>query len=157
MLHNYEDHSGGRIWVLWNGAAIQMHSVKTTSQLIHLDCTELISGKVSHLTAHSTFYSTVQSAWNSDVQGTPLFVLCQKLRVVKAALKVWNRDDFGTIHHRVQCAASVLHVAQLNLSTDPMNNEYGKREKQAREDYLHSLRMEASYAKQLAKQHCLGP
>ncbi|MQM00346.1 hypothetical protein Taro_033080 [Colocasia esculenta] len=300
MCHNYDEHPGGRIWVLWNGATVQLHYVKVTSQLIHLDCTELPSGRLSHLTVvygsnlayerkmlwqdigslsttislpwlivgdfncvryadekigvkkltssylrdfnncidqaflmdlkivgktlswsnhsvgirriacrldralvnqcwldsfqdsyvsygdtlhsdhaqltifteeliaggpkpfrfftmwaqHESFHSTVQNAWSLDAQGTPLFVLSQKLRAVKEALKVWNRNVFGRIHRRVHDAASVLHDAQEKLAADPMNNEYTAKENQAQEDYLHSLRMETSYARQRAKQHC---
>ncbi|MQL91120.1 hypothetical protein Taro_023718 [Colocasia esculenta] len=99
-------------------------------------------------TQHTDFISVVQAAWSLDVQGTPLFVLYQKLRTVKKALKIWNRDVFGKIHQWVDCAATILHDAQHKLATDPMNCGYAESEKQARENYLHSLCMETSYAQQ---------
>ncbi|MQL99420.1 hypothetical protein Taro_032143 [Colocasia esculenta] len=104
---------------------------------------------------HDNFLPTVEQAWQSQVLGSPLFVLYQKLRAVKAALKVWNRMEFGEIHHKVESATKVFHIAQEKLDVDPMNDDYAEKEKQAREDYLQSLCMEDSYAKQRAKQHWL--
>lgn len=30
-----------------------------------------------------------------------MFVLNQKLKLRKSKLKIWNKEDFGNIHHRV--------------------------------------------------------
>ncbi|MQL95135.1 hypothetical protein Taro_027799 [Colocasia esculenta] len=65
---------------------------------------------------HDSFRSIVQRAWNTHFQGTPLFVLCKKLRAVKLALKVWNQEEFGPIHHKVAHAGEFLHQAQAQLA-----------------------------------------
>ncbi|MQM16875.1 hypothetical protein Taro_049836 [Colocasia esculenta] len=104
---------------------------------------------------HESFSSIVQQARDSHFQGTPLFVLCKKLRVVKLALKAWNREEFGPVHHKVAYAREALHQAQSDLAHDPMNNDLIHKENQAREAYLTSFNMERAYAQQRAKQHWL--
>ncbi|MQM12386.1 hypothetical protein Taro_045303 [Colocasia esculenta] len=104
---------------------------------------------------HASFRSIVQGAWNTKIQGTPLFVLCKKLKAVKLALKVWNREEFGPIHHKVSHASDILHKAQGHLADDPLNDHLIHNENQAREDYLNCLKMEGAFAQQRAKQHWL--
>ncbi|MQM22137.1 hypothetical protein Taro_055185 [Colocasia esculenta] len=65
---------------------------------------------------HNSFPSIVHQAWSSHFLGTPIFVLCKKLRAVKMALKVWNRDEFGPIQQKVSYASELLHQAQLELA-----------------------------------------
>ncbi|MQM23789.1 hypothetical protein Taro_056859 [Colocasia esculenta] len=104
---------------------------------------------------HESFRSIVHQAWTTHFQGTPLFILCQKLRIVKLALKVWNREVFGPIQKKVSYACDVLHQVQLELASNPMNEQLIQKEKQAREAYLTCLNMEGTYAQQRAKQHWL--
>ncbi|MQM15348.1 hypothetical protein Taro_048289 [Colocasia esculenta] len=104
---------------------------------------------------HSEFMPIVEKAWATQIRGTPLFVLCQKLRAMKNALKLWNRDEFGNIFQKVATASDVLHKTQQALAADPSNERCIVSEVQAREAYLSSLRMEADYAHQKAKQHWL--
>ncbi|MQM17125.1 hypothetical protein Taro_050093 [Colocasia esculenta] len=104
---------------------------------------------------HDSFRSIVQRAWKTHFQGTPLFVLCKKLRAVKLALKVWNREEFGPIHHKVAHAGEFLHQAQAQLADDSMNDHLIPNESQAWEAYLTCLNMEGAYVQQRAKQHWL--
>ena len=77
---------------------------------------------------HPTFLKIVKEAWTSDVLGTPMYRLTQKLKRVKASLKVFNFHSFGMLGERVVKARKTLEQAQtavLNNPTDPvlMDNE----------------------------------
>ena len=72
---------------------------------------------------HPTFLEILKEAWTSDVLGTPMYRLTQKLKRVKASLKAFNFHSFGMLGERVVEARKTLEQAQtivLNNPTDPM-------------------------------------
>ena len=72
---------------------------------------------------HPTFLEIVKEAWTSDVLGTPMYKLTQKLKRVKASLKAFNFHSFGKLCERVVEARKTLEQAQtavLNNPTDPV-------------------------------------
>ncbi|KAK1311791.1 hypothetical protein QJS10_CPA07g00480 [Acorus calamus] len=48
---------------------------------------------------HPSFSATVQSAWNLNVSGNPLYCFIAKLSNLKRILKIWNRDIYGPIQN----------------------------------------------------------
>jgi hypothetical protein len=66
---------------------------------------------------HPQFLDVIRSAWNVNVHGSPPYILCQKLKACKAALKEWNTNTFGNIITTVQFCRkelmSLQHVLQL--------------------------------------------
>jgi len=54
----------------------------------------------------------IASAWRPNVVGTSYFILAQKLKSTKAALKVWNSIYVGNIQHRIHTLLSQLDVLQ---------------------------------------------
>lgn len=46
------------------------------------------------------------------VRGNPMFIVVQKLKAVKAALKKWNTLVFGRTNERVIRAGEQLHLVQ---------------------------------------------
>lgn len=47
-----------------------------------------------------------------------MFVLAQKLQILKAKLKVWNKNCFLDMHIRVDVATNNLKHIQESISTD---------------------------------------
>lgn len=43
----------------------------------------------------------VQEAWRAKVKGNEMYVLMQKLRIVKGALTQWNKDRIGNVVDKV--------------------------------------------------------
>ena len=48
--------------------------------------------------------------------------VCQKLRKLKASLKLLNKKDLSDISTRVQIAKTNLDLIQYKLDKDPMNS-----------------------------------
>jgi hypothetical protein len=62
---------------------------------LHPDCSDLIS-----------------DCWNTLVVGCPMVILSQKLKNLKAKLKVWNKEKFGNVHDLVSNAELKLQQIQ---------------------------------------------
>lgn len=62
----------------------------------------------------------VQQAWSQQIYGCPMFVLSEKLKCVKQALKSWNRNHFGHIQQNVHLASKALDdIQRANQSSTP--------------------------------------
>ena len=77
---------------------------------------------------HPAFLGIVKEAWDRGVHGTPMFRLSQKLKRVKASLKMFNSHSFGKLRDRVEDVREALKMAQsavLNNPSDtmPMDND----------------------------------
>lgn len=55
-------------------------------------------------TTHPEFQEVVKKSWARKVYGSPIFVVQQILRNVKADLKVWNWSTFENVNDRVKNA-----------------------------------------------------
>jgi len=56
------------------------------------------------LVDHPQFQQTVAKAWEEEVTGTPMFILCKKLKRVKGVLRDFNKKFFSKILNRVLLA-----------------------------------------------------
>lgn len=75
----------------------------------------------------------VAEAWNTPVVGSPAFKLCQKVKAVKQALRIWNKHHFGIIQDNIrQILHSIDEVQQLPATLE--NRTY--------EDNLHEALQE---------------
>ncbi|KAK4422070.1 hypothetical protein Salat_2157900 [Sesamum alatum] len=63
---------------------------------------------------HPDFIATVEHGWNLNVDGTPQFSLCKKLKALKGPLKAFNNLHFSHISVRAKEADLALHDAQLS-------------------------------------------
>ncbi|XP_074360315.1 uncharacterized protein LOC141700437 [Apium graveolens] len=70
----------------------------------------------NHLIEHEDFLQVVEKAWDIEVTGTPWFRLSSKLRNVKKALKILNRD-VGNLHQEVITTRQTLLDFQSSMST----------------------------------------
>ena len=68
---------------------------------------------------HPAFLEIVKDAWGSDIYGTPMYRMAQKLKRVKVALKTFNFQSFGKLRERVVDAREKLTQAQSKLLHNP--------------------------------------
>ncbi|XP_019432044.1 PREDICTED: uncharacterized protein LOC109339110 [Lupinus angustifolius] len=59
----------------------------------------------------------VAEMWNTPLVGCPMFILSQKLKLLKKELRTWNKTVFGNVHDRVKNASALLDSVQ-NLLND---------------------------------------
>ncbi|KAK2445365.1 hypothetical protein QL285_016305 [Trifolium repens] len=73
---------------------------------------------------HDDCANIVSECWNSVVVGCPMFILTQKLKMLKTKLKVWNKTCFGNVHENVISAEQKLqqiqHQIQISGHTDAL-------------------------------------
>ena len=78
---------------------------------------------------HDQFLETVSSCWSSPVYGTPMYILCRKLKLLKGLLKVLNRPHFSHISERVSRIESQLEQLQVSFQQDRDNQILLKQDK----------------------------
>ncbi|XP_056171295.1 uncharacterized protein LOC115678577 [Syzygium oleosum] len=67
--------------------------------------------------SHPSFESTVKQVWDLAISRSPLFGLCSKLKMLKARLKLLNRESFSDISTRT-AQARHLQNRILSISDD---------------------------------------
>ncbi|KAJ6973799.1 hypothetical protein NC653_033969 [Populus alba x Populus x berolinensis] len=72
--------------------------------------------------SHASFSEVVSSHWSSPIYGTPMFILCRRLKLLKGHLKELNRLHYSHISERVMRLESELDLHQSLLQQD-MDNQ----------------------------------
>ncbi|KAG7539011.1 Reverse transcriptase zinc-binding domain [Arabidopsis suecica] len=74
----------------------------------------------SFFSTHPRFLKVITEAWNKEVAvGSRLFTITQRMRNVKIACKVLNREGFSNIQQRTKEALAELESIQSALLTSP--------------------------------------
>ncbi|KAK4402846.1 hypothetical protein Sango_1025300 [Sesamum angolense] len=68
---------------------------------------------------HPDFIPTVEGRWGLNVEGTPQFRLCRKLKALKSSLKTFNNLHYSHISARAKEADLALQDAQTHLESNP--------------------------------------
>ncbi|XP_019430035.1 PREDICTED: uncharacterized protein LOC109337510 [Lupinus angustifolius] len=66
--------------------------------------------------SHMDCKRVIADTWNTTIVGCPMFILSQKLKLLKKELKCWNVNIFGNIHANVKKAlkaVETIHNADL--------------------------------------------
>ncbi|KAL0406307.1 UNVERIFIED_CONTAM: hypothetical protein Slati_3944600 [Sesamum latifolium] len=74
---------------------------------------------VLHRPDHPDFLATIENGWNMNVEGTPQFSLCRKLKALKDPLKTFNNLHYSHISVRAKEADLAMQDAQIQLEYDP--------------------------------------
>jgi hypothetical protein len=102
-------------------------------------------------TMHPDCRSIISDCWNSVIVGCPMFVLSQKLKLLKSKLKDWNKNCFGNVHDMVNSADKKLqHIQsqiQLNGHIDALLHE----EKLASVEYEEALNRQEVFWQEKAR------
>jgi len=64
---------------------------------------------------HPDCENVIKQVWQSSVVGCPMFILSQKLKMLKDKLKVWNKDVFGDVHSQVSNAYKIVDEIQEKI------------------------------------------
>lgn len=68
-----------------------------------------------------SFLDIVRQVWDTNIDGTPMFVVCSKLKLLKSELKQLNNQTYNDISKRVDEAREVLHMAQQQVEIYPQD------------------------------------
>ncbi|XP_026443730.1 uncharacterized protein LOC113343831 [Papaver somniferum] len=71
--------------------------------------------------SHPYFMRMVQESWNDPLEGNPAYVFAQKLKRLKADMKVWNQQVFGNVYVRLKQAQLRLESALRIVDEDPFD------------------------------------
>ncbi|XP_056691804.1 uncharacterized protein [Spinacia oleracea] len=93
----------------------------------------------------------VSNAWNISCHGTKMYQIVQKLKSVKSALKLMNKERYGDIEVLDCKTAHNLQQLQNALHLDPSNEELANQEKVANQEYMAAHSAYLSFLGQKAK------
>jgi hypothetical protein len=107
---------------------------------------------------HSECFNFISQVWSTQVFGSPMQKLSQKLKILKGELKTWNKNVFGDINNEVQNAVANLDVIQKYISTDGYTESLMKQVALAKESLEKALNIEEIFWQQKSwvKWHCQG-
>jgi hypothetical protein len=93
---------------------------------------------------HPDCWNVISDCWNTNVVGCPMFVLTQKLKLLKIKLKSWNKACFGNVNDMVCNAELKLDQIQKQIQDNGHSDVLLLEEKQA------SFELEKALSKQEA-------
>ncbi|XP_074301033.1 uncharacterized protein LOC141632379 [Silene latifolia] len=76
------------------------------------------------------FEQIVKNGWSATVDGTPMFQIVTKLKLLKKDLKALNRDQFSDVENLTHVTELSLKHFQTLLSKDPLNEDLVSAEKE---------------------------
>lgn len=97
---------------------------------------------------HEDFLPKVEEVWRKYIKGSPMFRVCQKLRMLKPILKGLNKREFSDISIRVVHAKTTLENSQIKLDRDPLNMDLQEKERTAYARFVALSKIEESLARQ---------
>ena len=68
--------------------------------------------------SHDQFLDLVSNIWHSYLVGSPIFILCKKLKLLKRPLKDLNKFHFSHISKQVSRAETTLENLQTTLQAN---------------------------------------
>lgn len=89
-------------------------------------------------TEHKDCKRLVSEVWSGPLSGCLMFIISQKLKVLKSELKVWTKLVFGNVHQKVNQAMAELDSIQNLISSSGPFDSLIAQEFQAQTD-LHML------------------
>ncbi|KAF1862759.1 hypothetical protein Lal_00040024 [Lupinus albus] len=93
----------------------------------------------------------VADVWRVEVVGCPMFVLSQKLKLLKKELKTWNSLVFGNIHERVKIALASVDSIQGVINILGHDEELLLQESLAQSELLQALEVGENFWKEKAR------
>ncbi|XP_074277513.1 uncharacterized protein LOC141601143 [Silene latifolia] len=97
------------------------------------------------------FSDIVQSVWATDIDGTLMYKVFTKLKLLKAPLKTLNRNRFSDIEKAVGVARLLLEDLQIQMHNSPTDSTILAAEREAAASYNQLCKMQHSYLSQKAK------
>ncbi|XP_071927455.1 uncharacterized protein [Coffea arabica] len=92
----------------------------------------------------------IRQAWNQDVVGSPLRVLCSKLLATRRAIQVWNKQHFGNIFDAVRSTELAVQRAEQVVDQNA-SEEFHVQLSKAQAELRHALSIEEQFWSQKAR------
>lgn len=142
----------------WRVSCVALPRHRSDHYPIMFDLNPLVVGAarpfkfLSIWTKHPNCRRVIQEVWRKQAVGCPMYVLSLKLKILKGALKLWNKQCFGDVRGRVREATARLKSIQFE---DPVDQE---REMQAHLELDRALLIEEEFWRTKARiqWHCEG-
>ena len=93
---------------------------------------------------HEQFEDLISSAWQTEIEGTPMFQVSKKLKLVKTSLKSLNFSHYSDISNRASQASQQLQSIRTLLSANPTNAALQHQEQRAISDCVFYRKAEES-------------
>ncbi|XP_056685776.1 uncharacterized protein [Spinacia oleracea] len=84
----------------------------------------------NYMAEHPKFHQIVQEGWGSVVNGTPMFQVWHKLKVIKQGLKTLHRKEFARLEERIDGIRRELDDTQSQLAASPSDIDLQLTEKE---------------------------
>lgn len=97
---------------------------------------------------HDDCFNLIATSWNTSVSGYPMFILSQKLKTLKNALKSWNKDKFGNVHAKVKSAEENVNRIQQQISISGYSDALMDQEKITQYDLNQALHFQELFWKE---------
>ncbi|KAK2352799.1 hypothetical protein QL285_090510 [Trifolium repens] len=88
---------------------------------------------------HPECEGIIKDCWNVVFHGCPMYILSNKLKLVKQKLKIWNKGTFGNVHELVKNAENKLNFIHDQLSLNGPSDALLNDEKLAHADLESAL------------------
>ncbi|XP_010468638.1 PREDICTED: uncharacterized protein LOC104748739 [Camelina sativa] len=99
------------------------HSLALVHTSSHIQTSKKSFKYFSFLSTHPKFKEVIDAAWSEESgTGSALFILAQRLKIVKAACKRLNREGFGNIQQRTKDSLARLESIQADLLRSPSDS-----------------------------------
>ncbi|KAF5179239.1 hypothetical protein FRX31_031173, partial [Thalictrum thalictroides] len=112
-MDNYDQDPSGRIWVMWDNNAYQ-----------------------------PDFFPLVESVWKTRIFNNPMYVLMEKLKILKYSLKKWSRTKNTELKANAENSRERLDIIQCKLHADPNNITLQLEERVALDTHTESVSKE---------------
>jgi hypothetical protein len=108
--------------------------------------------------AHEDCINIVKNSWTISVIGCPMYVLNEKLKHLKLALKHWNINVFGNFHDQVKDAKLIVDQIQEEIDRNGHSDTLMQQEKDAQLILEQALNVEELFWQQKSniQWHCEG-
>lgn len=100
---------------------------------------------------HPEFLNLVARVWNEEMEGSPMYRLCSKIRRLKEELRRLNKNHFSKISSRVVQARAELNRIQGAVQQQPLDSTLCREEARLVKVYADLSRAEESFLKQKSR------
>ena len=102
-------------------------------------------------THHKDCHKVIQEVWNTNIVGCHMYILSQKLKILKQKLKVYNKIVFGNVHNMVKIAEQDLALLQSDIDTNGPTESLMEYHKDAQFQLENALKIEEEYWREKSK------
>ncbi|XP_042518500.1 uncharacterized protein LOC122092229 [Macadamia integrifolia] len=88
---------------------------------------------------HEGYLNAVKSSWVTDIPGSPMMVMAQKLKRLKVFLRSWAKENFPNFNLEMMEAKKCMEEIQTEIDRDGINDSIYAKEADAKTRYLKAL------------------